>query len=54
MPEAIQNLWQRIYAEWFPFSEYTFVDCCDIEYYTLGDIHSDQYAFEIQIPIKKI
>jgi AraC family transcriptional regulator len=54
MPDAIQQLWQRIYTEWFPFSEYTFVDCCDIEYYTLGDIHSDAYRFEIQIPIVKV
>ncbi len=53
MPESIQELWGRIYTEWLPQAEYQFFDEYDIEYYTEGDIHSEDYKSEIWIPVIK-
>lgn len=51
MPEAIQKMWRRIYTEWLPQANFTFVDKYDIEYYTEGDIESSTYESEIWIPV---
>ncbi len=52
MPETIQQMWNRIYTEWLPQAKYVFLNTCDIEYYTYGDIHSSTYYSEIWIPVK--
>ena len=53
MPNAIQDAWHRIVAEFFPGSEYTPTYEMDIEAYTDGDMDSPDYQSEIWIPIEK-
>lgn len=52
MPEAIQQMWCRIYTEWLPQAKYEFLNTCDIECYTDGDTQSSNYYCEIWIPVK--
>lgn len=51
MPDAIQNLWKRVYGEWLPASNYEMIPNYDIEFYTDGDSSKDDYVSEIWIPI---
>ena len=51
MPTSMQNMWKRIYSEWLPQSKYRFAEEYDIEYYTNGDIYSENYESEIWIPV---
>ncbi|MEN6316609.1 MAG: AraC family transcriptional regulator [Clostridiaceae bacterium] len=53
MPDAIQNMWTRIYSEWLPQAEYELISGYDIELYTDGDTQSKDYVSEIWIPVKK-
>lgn len=53
LPDAIQDLTQRIFTEWFPATGYEH-DCApELEVYPQGDIYSPDYRCEIWIPIKK-
>ncbi|MDE5604194.1 MAG: AraC family transcriptional regulator [Eubacterium sp.] len=53
MPNAIQNMWHKITAEFFPSSDYTPTYEMDIEAYPAMDMNSDDYKCEIWIPVKK-
>lgn len=53
MPEAIQNMWKRIYSEWLPQSNYELLTGYDIEFYTEGDTNSKDYISEIWLPVKE-
>jgi AraC family transcriptional regulator len=53
MPEAIQTQLKRIYAEFFPQSEYEPVDDIDFEAYPDGDNRKADYVSYIWIPVKK-
>ncbi len=53
MPDAIQNMWKRIYSEWLPQSKYELIPGYDIELYTEGDTKSEDYISEIWIPVKE-
>lgn len=53
MPKAIQEMWERVYSEWLPQSDYELIPDCDIELYTEGDSRSDTYVSEIWIPVKE-
>ncbi len=53
MPDAIQNLNQRIYGEWFPSTGYERAGGLDMEVYPEGDADDDQYRCEIWIPVMK-
>ena len=53
MPNAIQNMWTRIYSEFFPQSEYKVIEDIDFEYYPEGDNSKDSYISEIWIPVEK-
>lgn len=53
MPKAIQNMWRRIYSEFFPQSDYEPVQGIDFEYYTQGDNSKDNYISEIWLPVNK-
>lgn len=58
MPDAIQQTWKEIYAEWFPSSEYEHSGDPDFEIYPEQedpelDGSSPEYRTEIWIPIKK-
>ena len=53
VPHAIQAMWERIYKEWLPVSEYALIPDYDIENYLPGDPSSPDYVSEICIPVKK-
>ncbi|MEH7157831.1 GyrI-like domain-containing protein [Neobacillus drentensis] len=52
MPEAIQNVWEQIYSEWFPSGHYTHAGTPNLEVYLEGDPWSPDYYSEIWIPLK--
>ena len=53
MPDALQKLNRRIYEEWLPSSaEFTLGAGYNIEMYTCGDTQSEDYRFEIWLPVK--
>ena len=53
LPNAMQDIWKRIYSEWLPNSGYEHAMLPEIEYYSKGDMMSDDYKSEIWIPVKK-
>lgn len=53
LPGAIQNVWKRIFQEWFPATGYEHSGGPDLELYPLGDISAEDYRCEIWVPIVK-
>ena len=53
MPDAIQNMWERIFSEWLPQADYELVSEYDFEFYTDGDSQSKDYESEIWLPVRK-
>lgn len=53
MPEAFQQLYQRIYSEFFPASEYQPSGGTDFEVYPSADVSSPDYRCEIWIAVEK-
>lgn len=53
MPEAIQNTWHKITAEFFPTTDYKPTYEMDIEAYPAMAMNSADYRSEIWIPVKK-
>lgn len=53
MPKAIQDMWHKITAEFFPISGYQPTCEMDIEAYTERDMGSENYRSEIWIPVVK-
>lgn len=53
MPSAIQEVWKRVYTEWFPNSGYEHAGEAEIEWYSDGDGDAVDYVSEIWIPIIK-
>jgi len=52
MPEAIQRVWQGIYKEWFPATQYKHAGTAELEVYLAGDPSSEDYKCEVWIPIQ--
>lgn len=52
-PETLQNIWGRIYAEWFPTSGYEQVRGPEILWNEGKDTASPTFRSEIWIPVKK-
>jgi AraC family transcriptional regulator len=52
-PETLQNVWGRIYSEWFPASGYETVKGPEILWNESKDTDNPKYRSEIWIPIKK-
>ena len=52
-PKAIQTMWERIYKEWLPVSDYELIPDYDIENYLPGDPSSRNYVSEICIPVRR-
>lgn len=50
---AIQDVWKRIYSEWFPSSGFEQVDGPCMEKYFWTDDKYDDYTCEVWIPIKR-
>lgn len=52
-PETLQNIWGRIYSEWFPASGYEAAQGPEILWNESPDTGNPKYRSEIWIPIKK-
>lgn len=52
-PETLQNVWGRIYSEWFPASGYETVKGPEILWNESKDTDNPKYRSENWIPIKK-
>jgi len=52
IPNAMQDIWKRIYSEWLPNSGYEHAMLPEIECYSSGDMLADDYKSEIWIPVK--
>lgn len=53
LPNAMQDIWKRIYSEWLPNSGYEHAMLPEIEYYSAGDMMAVDYKSEIWIPVKE-
>lgn len=53
MPGAIQDVWKRIFSEWFPFSGYEHADGPELEVYEKGDMDAPDYKCAVWIPVVK-
>ncbi len=52
-PDALQNVWGRIYAEWFPSSNYESAPGPELLWNESPDTSSPTYRSEIWIPVRK-
>ncbi|MBK5463507.1 AraC family transcriptional regulator [Peribacillus sp. TH27] len=52
-PETLQNVWGRIYSEWFPSSNYEQIDGPEILWNEIKDVTSPTFRSEIWIPVMK-
>ncbi|MGE7873288.1 AraC family transcriptional regulator [Bacillus paramycoides] len=52
-PDALQNVWGRIYSEWFPSSNYELAEGPEILWNEQKDITSPNFKSEIWIPVLK-
>ncbi|WP_242241175.1 AraC family transcriptional regulator [Bacillus cereus group sp. BfR-BA-01309] len=52
-PKTLQNVWGRIYSEWFPSSNYELAKGPEILWNEQKDISSPNYKSEIWIPVLK-
>ncbi|WP_375090058.1 GyrI-like domain-containing protein [Peribacillus sp. RS7] len=52
-PETLQNVWGRIYSEWFPSSNYEQIEGPEILWNENKDVTSPTFRSEIWIPVLK-
>ncbi len=52
-PETLQNIWGRIYSEWFPSSDYEIAPGPEMLWNESKDTSAPNYRSEIWIPVKK-
>ncbi|WML34304.1 AraC family transcriptional regulator [Clostridium sp. OS1-26] len=52
-PETLQNVWGRIYSEWFPSSNYEIAEGPEILWNENKDITSPKFKSEVWIPVIK-
>jgi AraC family transcriptional regulator len=52
-PETLQNIWGRIYSEWFPSSNYEVAEGPEILWNESKDTSSPTYRSEIWVPVVK-
>jgi len=50
-PDTLQNVWGRIYSEWFPSASYELAKGPEILWNESKDIHSPTFRSEIWIPV---
>lgn len=53
MPDAIQDVWKRIFSEWFPATGFEHADAPELEVYPEGDPNAADYVCQVWIPIVK-
>lgn len=52
-PETLQSIWGRIYAEWFPSSDYQQAEGPELLWNESKDVTSPTFRSEIWIPVQK-
>ncbi|SDW61467.1 AraC family transcriptional regulator [Paenibacillus sp. CF384] len=52
-PDTLQNVWGRIYSEWFPSSSYEQAQGPELVWHESKDMTSPTYRSEIWIPVQK-
>ena len=52
-PEALQDTWAKIYAEWFPASGYEMTGGPELLWNETPDTSKPDYKSEIWIPVRK-
>ncbi|CUB11824.1 Transposon Tn10 TetD protein [Bacillus cereus] len=52
-PDTLQNVWGRIYSEWFPSSNYELAEGPEILWNESKDVSSPNFRSEIWIPVLK-
>jgi len=53
MPGAVQEVWKRVFSEWFPATGYEHADAPELEIYPAGNTGDADYRCEVWIPIIK-
>jgi AraC family transcriptional regulator len=53
LPGSIQDIFKKVYSEWFPSSGYEHANAPEIEWYSNGDMNADDYLCEVWIPVVK-
>lgn len=53
MPNAIVDVWKRIFSEWLPATEYELDEKPQLEVYPIGDVNSPDYYCEVWVPIRQ-
>jgi AraC family transcriptional regulator len=53
MPDAIQQVWSRIFQEWFPATGYEHTGGPEFELYLPGRPDAEDYGCEIWVPVTK-
>ncbi|KPU43293.1 transposon Tn10 TetD protein [Oxobacter pfennigii] len=53
MPGAIQDVWARIFQEWFPATGFEHANGPELEVYLPGDAAAKDYKCEVWIPVVK-
>ncbi len=53
-PETLQNVWGRIYSEWFPSSGYESVDGPEILRHESKEFESPDFRSELWIPVRRV
>lgn len=53
IPDEIQDVWKRIFSEWFPSNEYEHADGPELEVYEPGDMSKADYKSYVWIPVVK-
>ncbi|QAS54321.1 AraC family transcriptional regulator [Halobacillus litoralis] len=52
-PDALQEVWGKVYSEWFPTSDYEQVAGPEILWNENNEVHSEKFKSEIWIPVRK-
>jgi AraC family transcriptional regulator len=52
-PDTLQNIWGRIYAEWFPSSDYEQAEGPEILWNESKDVTAPTFKSEIWVPVRK-
>lgn len=52
-PDTLQNIWGRIYSEWFPSANYELAKGPEILWNEANDYESPNFRSEIWIPVVK-
>ena len=53
MPDSIQQVWKRIFSEWFPSMDYEHAEGPELEVYLPDNGDPEDCPFEVWIPIRK-